>query len=231
MGNSRDRSAFFVKGVWALVLAAGLAAGGSAHGAASAPRRPAAKPSSRAVAAPSRRPVAPSSAAAKPAPTPPAADRVEVRVAPVPSPTGPISPIDFVVRLANERGVQELKSQDGKVSVPPGDYWLTGWAITLPDAQGRRWKARGGIMGAPPLAAHVAARRGRPVQLRLVAPLGTAVVPTVKGRTVNFVTTFVGTTGDRCYEVSVDDQRPPLPRMKILDEHGQLVEQVDFSFG
>jgi hypothetical protein len=156
---------------------------------------------------------------------------VEVRVAPVPSPTGPISPIDFVLHLANERGVQELKSQDGKVSVPPGDYWLTGWTITLPDAKGRRWKARGGIMGAPPLAAHVAARRGRPVEVRLVAPLGTAVVPTVKGRTVNFVTTFVGTTGDRCYEVSVDDQRPPLPHMKILDEHGQLVERVDFSFG
>jgi peroxiredoxin len=86
-------------------------------------------------------------------------------------------------------------------------------------------------LGTPPLSTHVPARRGRPVEIRLGTPLATAVVPTIKGRTANFVMTFVGTLGDRCYQVSLDDGKPPLPHMKILDEHGQLVERVDFCFG
>jgi peroxiredoxin len=168
--------------------------------------------------------------AARSTPAPPA-DRVEIRIAPVPGPNGPVRPTEFVLHLADNRGVQELKSENGAVRVLPGDYWLTGWTVTIPDAQGRRWKARGGVLGTPPLSTHVPARRGRPVEIRLGTPLATAVVPTIKGRTANFVMTFVGTLGDRCYQVSLDDGKPPLPHMKILDEHGQLVERVDFCFG
>jgi hypothetical protein len=242
MGYSIGRSASFVGSVWVLIVAAGLGIGGAAQGASPTPRRTAAKAPGRSAAGsaaarpagPSRRSVAPSprgAAAAKPSPAPRVSDQVEIRVTPFPGPAGAATPAEFVLHLADNRGVREVKSQGGKVSVPPGDYWITGWTVTVPDAQGRRWKARGGILGAPPLASHVPARRGYRIEIRLAAPLGAAVVPTVKGRTVNFVMTFVGTAGDRCYEVSVDDQRPPLPHMRILDAHGQLVERLDFSFG
>jgi hypothetical protein len=226
MGNPRDQSIAFVMCVSSLVIAAGLTAAGPAGGApaGSTSRRPAARPAGRSTAS------KPSNASGSAHPKP-VTDQVEIRIAPFPGPNGPVSPSDFVLRLADDRGIHEFHSQNGKVSVRPGDYWLTGWTVTVPDAQGRHWKARGGIMGTPPLASQVPARRGNKIEIRLAAPLGTAVVPTVQGRTVNFVMTFVGTTGDRCYEVSVDDQRPPLPHMKILDERGQLVERLDFSFG
>jgi peroxiredoxin len=55
--------------------------------------------------------------------------------------------------------------------------------------------------------------------------------PHVRGRTVRFSTILVGTLGDRCYEVQLDEQRPPRPYLKILDAQGKQVDRISYNFG
>lgn len=139
---------------------------------------------------------------------------------------------EFIVRLATDRGeTRELRSRNGKVTVPAGVYWLTGWNVTLADAEGRLWTARGGVLGMPPLQSRLGLPAGRTVQVPLAGPLGVSVVPVVRGRTAMFTLTFAGPLGDRCFEVSVDGRRPAHPHLKILDEAGNLVDRLRFSFG
>jgi peroxiredoxin len=61
--------------------------------------------------------------------------------------------------------------------------------------------------------------------------LGASLARVIRGRTALFTLTFVGPLGDRCYEVNVDGQRPPNPRLTILNEKGEVVDRVRFSFG
>jgi peroxiredoxin len=116
-------------------------------------------------------------------------------------------------------------------TVSPGEYWLTGWNLTLADGKGRRWKARGGVLGMPPLQSRFDLRAGQKVAVPLAGPLGVSLAPVVQGRRTIFTMTFVGPLGDRCFEVSVDGKRPPQPWLKILDEKGNVVDRLRFSFG
>jgi peroxiredoxin len=159
-----------------------------------------------------------------------------IELAPLPARDG-TAPVqwpgsEFVLRLAGDfTGQQQVQSKAGSARVTPGEYWLTGWNVTVPDKEGRRWKARGGVMGMPTLNSRLPLRAGQTLKVPLGAPLGISLTPMVKGRTTLFTMGFVGPLGDRCYEVSVDGKRPPNPWLTILDEQGKVVDRFRFPFG
>jgi len=170
-------------------------------------------------------------------PAPPAASREALlRAAPLPPGPGK-APIEwpgteFILRLAGDiSGQQHVESKGGIARITPGEYWLTGWKVTVPDPQGRRWTARGGVMGAPSMNARLLLRAGQTRPVPLGGPLGVALTPVVQGRTAMFTMTFVGPLGDRCYEVSVDGKRPPNPTLTIYNEKGEVVDKTLYPFG
>lgn len=210
-----------------LALAAVVATAAAAPGAGAtrpAPAKPKAKPAAKRPAPPAR-----PAATSKPAPV------AILRPAPLRAPDGASierSDTEFILRLAGDDGKQrQFESRKGEVRVAPGEYWLTGWNVTVPDEQGRRWTARGGVMGMPPLHARLPLRAGQTAALPLGSPLGVALTPVVRGRTALFTLAFVGPLGDRCYEVGVDGKRPPNPHLTILNEQDEVVDRVRFSFG
>jgi peroxiredoxin len=159
-----------------------------------------------------------------------------VRAAPLPAPdgSGPTewAGTEFILRLAGDTsGQQQVESKQGKVQVAPGEYWLTGWKVTVPDSKGQRWTARGGVMGAPTMNARLPLHAGQTRAVPLGGPLGVSLTRVIRGRTALFTLHFLGPLGDRCYEVDVDGKRPPHPDLIILNEKNEVVDRVRFPFG
>jgi hypothetical protein len=154
----------------------------------------------------------------------------EVQLVPLREGVGEAVP-EFTLGLMGDRRKREVRSVGGKVRVPPGVYWVTNWSVGIVDAQGRKWRARGGLQGMPSARSRLELRAGQRVRIPLVAPLGMAVSPRVLGRTVKLTLSFFGSLGDRCYDVSVDAKKPPRPSVSIVDATGKVIDRLDFSYG
>lgn len=208
-----------------------LAPGASAAKAVPSARKPKSVGSGRSAAARQSVP-----AAKAPATKRPPSGMATLSVAPLPTRDGS-APVErpgseFVLSVAGDAtGRRQIESTRGVARVAPDDYWLTGWNVTVPDADGRRWKARGGVMGMPSMSSRLPLRAGKTTALPLGAPLAVSLSPVIRGRSALFTMTFTGPLGDRCYEVSVDGARPPQPHMTIYNEKGEVVDRVRFSFG
>jgi hypothetical protein len=119
--------------------------------------------------------------------------------------------------------------KNGVGTVPVGNYWLAGWSVSARDAAGHMWRAEGGPQGQPQLALQIS--RGSAMEIRLATPLRSNLTVDQVDDQFAFLVRFASTINDHCGHVYMDDGPPPVPRLKIVDADGAVVEVMDLKWG
>jgi hypothetical protein len=91
------------------------------------------------------------------------------------------------------------------------------------------WRAEGGSQGQPQLALRIT--RGSISECRVATPLRTTLTVDQVDDQFAFLLRFASTIGDHCSRVFMDDETAPVPKLKIVDADGAVVEVVTLKWG
>jgi hypothetical protein len=165
-------------------------------------------------------------AAVPPAASAPAKARA---AAPAPDPTKGVLRGNFPtfwLVLSSLAGIQEVRTENGQVTLPPGSYTIMRWMAETKDAAGREWQARGGMWPKP-----IEVVAGRVTPLRLASPLRAVLRGFYQTNPVSFRLEFSGSEGELYEGVTLDGLNPPMPHLQITDSKGKQVADLEFKPG
>lgn len=149
------------------------------------------------------------------------------------APTGTVKmPYDeFSLALIAWSGTEMITAtgKDGMAPVKVGNYWLAGWSVRSKDADGHVWRAEGGSQGQAQMALRIT--NGSTAEFRVATPLRTTFTVDQVDDQFAFLVRYSSTIGDHCSRVFRDDEPPPVPKLKIVDAEGAVVENIDLKWG
>jgi hypothetical protein len=161
----------------------------------------------------------------------PAPDGEAVSITPYDRPLGTIRADgrNYTLLLAGDDGVLQVRSKTGTARVPAGKYRLYQCHYQIP-IDGKTWKFQGqcGTTGA---AIDV------PPDGEVKVPFGAPLVPKIQvsdgGTELHFNLELRGAGGEVYNDVQIGDnyQRPPVPKVKVLDASDRELAQLDFHYG
>jgi peroxiredoxin len=125
---------------------------------------------------------------------------------------------EFKLKLLGPGGVRDVSGRTGQAVLPAGTYTLLEWALWARGADGRLWKATGG-MGIEDLVISP----NRVANLQLASPLKIQWGLVTMGNPHLIEMKIRGTSGEECCGVTVEGQAPPSPRFEVRDAAGQTV--------
>jgi len=149
--------------------------------------------------------------------------------APAPDPTKGVLRGNFPtfwLALSSLAGIQEVRTENGQVTLPPGSYTIMRWMAETKDASGRQWQARGGMWPKP-----IEVVAGRVTPLRLASPLRAVLRGFYQTNPVSFRLEFSGSEGELYEGVTLDGLNPPMPHLLIADSKGKQVADLEFKPG
>lgn len=134
----------------------------------------------------------------------------------------------FQIVLGSADGVLRVKSDEGRVNVPVGEYRLLQTLLTRKDDRGRRWELQSNAQGEGPA---VKVTAGGATELKLGGPLKAQVGSRVSGRNVSFSLQLTDAAGLAVSSITVEGQRPAPPKLRIQRANGKAVGRYDFHYG
>jgi hypothetical protein len=161
----------------------------------------------------------------------PSPDGAGVSIAPLERPLGQLKAEakDYTLLLTGDDGVLQVRSKDGTARVPAGKYRLYQCNYKLP-FNGKLWKFQGHC-GNDGVAVDVPP--DGEVRIPFGAPLVPKIVVNRNGADLNLSLVLKGAGQETYQDVQIGDnyQRPPVPKVRILDDKGKELAQLDFHYG
>jgi peroxiredoxin len=132
---------------------------------------------------------------------------------------------DFGMTLLGSGQQITLESHTGPAPVAAGAYDVLNWWASLPDAEGRLWRVRGGTRpGGLTVEPHATAR------LCLITPLQAHFLVLDNPGEVQFLIYLESSSLGRCSSVTVDGRDAPRPHVEVRDATGSVIADLECSY-
>jgi hypothetical protein len=160
-----------------------------------------------------------------------APDGASVAITPYDKPLGTIrSEIkDFTLLLAGDDGVLQVRSKSGTARVPALKYRLHQCNYQM-SHEGKVWKFAGQCQGE---AVAIDVPPDGEAKVVFGAPFVPKIAVNAGGPELTLSLQLRGAGGEIYHDVQMGDnyQRPPAPKVKVLDEQDKVLAQLDFHYG